>query len=41
MYAGRDSCATRPARGLPVGGDLEYVDPVTLTPALPGRSGRA
>lgn len=29
---------TRLARGLPVGGDLEYVDPVTLTRALQGRS---
>jgi recombination protein RecR len=29
---------TRLARGLPVGGDLEYVDPVTLTSALQGRS---
>lgn len=28
---------TRLARGLPVGGDLEYVDPVTLTRALQGR----
>lgn len=27
----------RLARGLPVGGDLEYVDPVTLTRALQGR----
>jgi recombination protein RecR len=29
---------TRLARGLPVGDDLEYVDPVTLTRALQGRS---
>ncbi|MBC8098129.1 MAG: recombination protein RecR [Armatimonadetes bacterium] len=29
---------TRLARGLPVGGDLEYVDVVTLTRALQGRS---
>ncbi len=28
---------TRLARGLPVGGDLEYVDPVTLMRALQGR----
>ena len=28
---------TRIARGLPVGGDLEYVDQVTLTKALEGR----
>ena len=29
---------TRLARGLPTGGDIEYVDPVTLTRALQGRS---
>lgn len=29
---------TRLARGLPVGGDLEYVDAVTLTRALQGRN---
>jgi len=29
---------TRPARGLPTGGDLEYVDSVTLMRALQGRS---
>jgi recombination protein RecR len=29
---------TRLARGLPVGGDLEYVDPVTLSRALQGRN---
>ena len=29
---------TRLARGLPVGGDLEYTDEVTLTRALEGRS---
>jgi recombination protein RecR len=28
---------TRIARGLPVGGDLEYADPVTLSDALSGR----
>lgn len=28
---------TRPARGLPMGGDLEYADEVTLTRALEGR----
>jgi recombination protein RecR len=28
---------TRPARGLPVGGDLEYADEVTLTRAFEGR----
>ena len=36
--AGRGLRITRLARGLPVGGDLEYVDPVTLTRALLGRS---
>ena len=35
---GRGLRLTRLARGLPVGGDLEYVDPVTLTRALLGRS---
>ena len=29
---------TRLARGLPVGGDLEYADEVTLSRALAGRS---
>jgi recombination protein RecR len=28
---------TRIARGLPMGGDLEYTDPVTLGKALEGR----
>ena len=28
---------TRPARGLPVGGDLEYADDLTLGRALEGR----
>ena len=28
---------TRPARGLPVGGDLEYADEITLSRALEGR----
>ena len=28
---------TRIAHGIPVGGDLEYVDEVTLTRALEGR----
>lgn len=36
--AGKDVKVTRLARGLPVGGDLEYVDSVTLTRALQGRS---
>jgi recombination protein RecR len=30
---------TRLARGLPVGGDLEYTDEVTLARALEGRRG--
>jgi recombination protein RecR len=29
---------TRLARGLPVGGDLEYADEITLSRALSGRS---
>ena len=28
---------TRPAQGIPVGGSLEYADPVTLTQAIRGR----
>jgi len=35
---GKGVKVTRLARGLPVGGDLEYVDSVTLTRALQGRS---
>lgn len=43
MYIQRDLAkkpvkVTRLARGLPVGGDLEYVDSVTLLRALQGRS---
>jgi recombination protein RecR len=34
---GRDIRITRLARGLPVGGDLEYADEVTLSRALAGR----
>jgi recombination protein RecR len=34
---GRDVRVTRLARGLPVGGDLEYADEVTLSRALAGR----
>ena len=30
---------TRLARGLPIGGDLEYADEATLSRALEGRSG--
>lgn len=35
---GKGAKVTRLARGLPMGGDLEYVDAVTLTRALQGRS---
>jgi len=35
---GSDIAVTRLARGLPVGGDLEYADEVTLSRALAGRS---
>ncbi len=35
---GKGAKVTRLARGLPVGGDLEYVDSVTLTRALQGRN---
>ena len=43
MYLGRELAATgvkvtRLARGLPTGGDLEYVDSLTLMRALEGRS---
>jgi recombination protein RecR len=34
---GKDVRVTRLARGLPVGGDLEYADEVTLSRALAGR----
>ena len=37
MLAGRDVRVSRLARGLPMGGDLEYVDGVTLTHALQAR----
>jgi len=37
LVAGRDLRITRLARGLPVGGDLEYVDGVTLAHALLAR----
>lgn len=36
--AGKGAKVTRLARGLPTGGDLEYVDSVTLMRALQGRS---
>ncbi len=35
---GMDVAVTRLARGLPIGGDLEYADEVTLSRALAGRS---
>ena len=37
LLAGRDVRVTRLARGLPMGGDLEYVDGVTLAHALTAR----
>ena len=37
QLAGAGIRLTRIARGLPVGGDLEYADPVTLSDALSGR----
>jgi recombination protein RecR len=37
LLAGRDVRVTRLARGLPMGGDLEYVDGVTLAHALIAR----
>jgi recombination protein RecR len=37
MLAGLEVRVTRLARGLPVGGDLEYVDGVTLAHALSER----
>lgn len=36
--AGADIRLTRLARGLPVGGDIEYTDEITLSRALDGRS---
>ncbi len=35
--AGHVGSVTRIARGIPVGGDLEYADEVTLVRALQGR----
>jgi recombination protein RecR len=37
LLAGQDVRVTRLARGLPMGGDLEYVDGVTLAHALVAR----
>jgi recombination protein RecR len=39
MLAPRGVSVTRLARGLPVGGDLEYADGVTIAQALSGRRG--
>lgn len=38
QFEGREVKLTRLARGLPVGGDLEYADEITLSRALSGRS---
>lgn len=38
MLKGSNIRVTRIARGLPVGGDLEYADPVTLSKSLEGRT---
>lgn len=38
QLAGSDVKVTRLGRGLPVGGDLEYADEITLSRALAGRS---
>ena len=37
-FSDKDVKITRIARGLPVGGDIEYADDITLTRALEGRS---
>jgi recombination protein RecR len=37
LLAGKGVRVTRLARGLPVGGDLEYIDGVTLAHALTAR----
>ena len=37
QIAGKTGRVTRLARGLPIGGDLEYADEVTLTRAIEGR----
>jgi recombination protein RecR len=39
VLAPRGVNVTRLARGLPVGGDLEYADGVTIAQALAGRRG--
>lgn len=38
QLAGAEVTITRLARGLPIGGDLEYADEITLSRALEGRS---
>ncbi len=38
QFEGENAKLTRLARGLPVGGDLEYADEITLSRALSGRS---
>jgi recombination protein RecR len=38
LLAGRGVQVTRLARGIPVGGDLEYIDGLTLSRALEGRA---
>jgi len=38
MLKGADVKVTRIARGLPVGSDIEYADPVTLSKSLEGRT---
>jgi recombination protein RecR len=38
QFEGADVVVTRLARGLPIGGDLEYADEVTLSRALAGRN---
>jgi recombination protein RecR len=38
QFQGESVKLTRLARGLPVGGDLEYADEITLSRALSGRS---
>ncbi len=38
VLSGKDIKITRLARGLPIGGDLEYADEITITRALQGRN---
>jgi recombination protein RecR len=39
QFAGTSIAITRLARGLPIGGDLEYADGVTIAQALTSRRG--